>query len=119
MILHHLHDLPVVVGANDLSHGSDCEDLAWLGKGHGARKGDHLVHHEFSTHTPYLARHCRRNLVGSLLRGMPTVVDELVDVRVREPDSDTKRKRQRLGRFRPLTWRNMLRPMSFSGLYCV
>ena len=24
---------------------------------------------------PYLARHCRRNIVGSLLRGMPKVVD--------------------------------------------
>jgi hypothetical protein len=28
-----------------------------------------------STHTPYLARHCRQNLVGSLPRGMPKVVD--------------------------------------------
>jgi hypothetical protein len=25
-------------------------------------------------HTPYLARHCRRNMVGSLSRGMPKVV---------------------------------------------
>jgi hypothetical protein len=28
-----------------------------------------------STHTPYLARHCRQNLVDSLPRGMPKVVD--------------------------------------------
>ena len=119
MSLHRLHDLPVAVGANDLGHGSDREDLAWLGKGHGAQKGDHLVRHEFSTYTPYLARHYRRNLVDSLPRGMPIVVDESVEVRVREPDSDTERKRQRLGRFRPPTWRNTLRPMSFGELYCV
>jgi hypothetical protein len=30
---------------------------------------------ESSTHTPYLARHCRWNMVGSLPRGMPKVVD--------------------------------------------
>ena len=42
----------------------------------------HLVHHGISTHTPYLARHCRRNLVGSLPRGLPTVVDESVEMRV-------------------------------------
>jgi hypothetical protein len=47
-------------------------------------------------HTPCLARHCRRNLVGSLLRGMPMVVDESVEVH-----DDTERKRQQLGRFRP------------------
>ena len=33
-----------------------------------------------STHTPYLMRHCRRNLIGSLTRGVPTVVDESVEV---------------------------------------
>ena len=37
---------------------------------------------------------CRQNLVGSLPKGMPTVVDELVEVRVRELDGDTERKRQ-------------------------
>jgi hypothetical protein len=26
------------------------------------------------THTPYLARHCRRNLIGNLPRSMPKVV---------------------------------------------
>ena len=31
MILHRLHDLPVVVGADDPGHGSDHEDLARLG----------------------------------------------------------------------------------------
>ena len=89
MSLHRLHDLPVAVGANDLGHGSDRKDLAQLGKGHRAQKGDHLVRHEFSTHTPYLARHCRRNMIGSLPRGMPTVVDESVEVRVNEPDGGT------------------------------
>ena len=93
VILHHLHDLPVAIEGDDPGHGSDCEDLAQLGKDHGARKGDHLVHHEFSTHTPYLARHCRQNLVGSLPRDMSIIVDELVEVRVREPDSDTERKK--------------------------
>ena len=32
---------------------------------------------------------------------MPMVVDELVEVRVREPDGDTECERQRLDRFRP------------------
>ena len=64
-------------------------------------------------------RRCRRNTSGSLPRGMPTVVYESVEVHVREPDGDTERKRQRLDRFRPPTWRNTLRPVSFGGLYCV
>ena len=92
-----MHDPPVAIGADDLSHGSNREDLAWLKKGHGARKGNHLVGHEFSAHTPYLARHCQGNLVGSLPRGMATVVDESVEVRVREPDGDTERERQAFG----------------------
>ena len=95
MILHCLHDLPVAVGADDLGHGSDREDLAWLEGGHGSWEGDHLVRHGFSMHTPYLAHHCRRNLAGSLPRGMTIVVDESVEVRVRELDGDTERKRQR------------------------
>ena len=40
----------------------------------------HLVHHGINTHTPYLAHHYRRNLVSSLPRGIPTVVDESVKV---------------------------------------
>ena len=36
VILHCLHDLPVAIGADDLGHGSDHEDLAWLEKFHGA-----------------------------------------------------------------------------------
>ena len=101
MILRCLHDPPVAVTADDPSHESDREDPAHLRKGHGARKGNHLVGHEFSTHTPYLARYCRRNLIGSLPRGMPTVVDESVEVRVRKPYGDTERKRERLDRFGP------------------
>ena len=84
MILHRLHDLHVAIEVDDLGHGSDHEDLAQLGKGHGAQEGGHLVRHEFNMHTPYLARHYRRNLVDSVPRGMPTVVDELVEVHVRE-----------------------------------
>ena len=43
---------------------------------HGREVGDdgHLVRRESYTHTPYLARHCRRKLVGSLPWGIPTVV---------------------------------------------
>ena len=58
-------------------------------------------------------------MVSSLPRGMPMVVDESVKVCVRELDGGTERKRQRLGRFRSPTWRNTLRPVSFSELYCV
>ena len=43
--------------------------------GHGNRDDDHLVRLESCMHTPYLARHYRRKLVGSLPRGMPKVVD--------------------------------------------
>ena len=82
MILHRFHDLPVAVGANDPSNGTDREDLARLEKGHGARESNHLVGHGISTHTPYMARHYRRNMVGSLPRGMPMVVDESVEVSV-------------------------------------
>jgi hypothetical protein len=42
--------------------------------GRGIRDDDHLAHLGSCTHTPYLARHCQRNLVGSLPRGMPKVV---------------------------------------------
>ena len=119
MILHRLHVLPIAVEADDPGHGSDREDLAWCGKGHGARKGDHLVRHEFSTHTPYLARHYRRNTSGSLPRGMPMIVDESVEVHVRESDGDTEHKRQRLDMFRPPTWHNTLRHVSFGELYCI
>jgi hypothetical protein len=38
-------------------------------------KKSHLARPGVCTHTPYLARHCRQNLVGSLPRGMPKVVD--------------------------------------------
>jgi hypothetical protein len=37
----------------------------------------------------------------AVYRGVPTVVDESVEVRVRELDGDIERKRQRLGRFGP------------------
>ena len=55
---------------------------------------------------------CRRNLVDSPPKGMPMVVDESVEVRVRKPDGDTERKRQRLDRFGPSAWRNTLRHVS-------
>ena len=42
----------------------------------------HLVRHGISTHTPYLACHYQQNLVGSLPRGIPMVVDESVESRV-------------------------------------
>jgi hypothetical protein len=43
--------------------------------GRGSRDDDHLVRLRSRTHTPYLACHCRRKLVGSLPRGMPKIVD--------------------------------------------
>jgi hypothetical protein len=43
--------------------------------GLGVGGDDHLTRLKSSTHTPYLAGHCRQNLVGSLPRGMPKVVD--------------------------------------------
>ena len=52
--------------------------------------------HAISTDTPYLGRHCQRNTSSSLPRGMPTVVDESVEVCVRDLDGDTECKRQRL-----------------------
>ena len=44
----------------------------------------HHVRHEISMHTLYLARHYRRNLVGSLPRSTPTFLDESVEVRIME-----------------------------------
>jgi hypothetical protein len=40
------------------------------------------------------------------------VVDESVEVHVKEPNGDTKHKRQQLDRFRPSARRNTLRPVS-------
>ena len=42
----------------------------------------HLIHHGINTLMPHGGHHCRRNLVGSLPRGIPTVVDESVEVHV-------------------------------------
>ena len=63
-----------VVGASGLGDLADGEREA-VRHSHGTGDEDHLVRLESSTHTPYLARHCRRNMVGSLPRGMPKVVD--------------------------------------------
>ena len=76
VILHHLHNFLDAVGVDDPGDRSDCEILTWLEKDHGAWEVDHLARHGISTHTPYLARHYRQNLVGSLPRGIPTVVDD-------------------------------------------
>jgi len=54
----------------DLAAG-ECEAFR---HGRGSWNDDHLVRRESCTHTPYLARHCRRKLVGSLPWGIPTVV---------------------------------------------
>ena len=51
-------------------------------------------------------------MFDSLPRGIPTVVDESVEVRMRELDGDTEHKRQRLDRFGPLAQRNTLRAVS-------
>ena len=63
-----------VVGASGLGDLTDGEHEA-VRRSHGTRDDDHLVCLESSTHTPYLACHYRRNMVDSLPRGMPKVVD--------------------------------------------
>jgi len=42
--------------------------------GHGIWNDNHLVRRESYTHTPYLERHCRRKLVGSLPWDIPMIV---------------------------------------------
>ena len=54
--------------------------------------GFHLARHGIKC-TPLPC--CRQNTFGSLPRGMPTVVDESMEVRVRELEGDTERKRHR------------------------
>ena len=63
-----------VVGASGPGDLADGEREA-VRRSHGAGGDDRLVCLESSTHTPYLARHCRRNMVSSLPSGMPKVVD--------------------------------------------
>ena len=63
-----------VVEASGLGDLADGEREA-VRRSHGTRDDDHLVRLESSTHTPYLARHCRQNMVGNLPWGMPKVVD--------------------------------------------
>ena len=58
-------------GPGDLADG----EREAVRRSHGTRDDDQLVRLESSMHTPYLARHCRRNMVGNLPRGMPKVVD--------------------------------------------
>ena len=67
------------------SHGRDAVDASGPGNladgeceafYHSSRSGDDdLVCLESCTHTPYLARHCRWKLVGSLPWGIPMIVD--------------------------------------------
>jgi hypothetical protein len=73
--LHLLHGCDdEVVGAGGPGDLADREREARR-RGHGVGEDDHLTRLKSSTHTPYLVCHCRQNLVGSLLRGMPKVVD--------------------------------------------
>ena len=82
-----------VVGASgpgDLANG----EREAVRHSHGAGDDDHLVCLESSTHTPYLARHCRRNMVGSLPRGMPKVVDyRQTDAQAPKQDGDARQTR--------------------------
>jgi len=59
-----------------VSHPCDLADgeREAFSHGSGSRDDDHLVRLESCTHTPYLARHYRRKLVGSLPWGIPVVV---------------------------------------------
>ena len=61
------------VGASRPRDLSDGEREAFS-HGGGSGDDDHLVRLENCAHTPYLARHYRRKLVGSLPWGIPTVV---------------------------------------------
>ena len=63
-----------VVRASGLGDLTDGEREA-VRRSHGTGDDDHLVRLESIMHTPYLACHCRRNMVSSLPRGMPKVVD--------------------------------------------
>ena len=63
-----------VIGASGLGDPADGEREA-VRRSHGTGDDDHLVRLESSTHTPYLACHYRRNMVGSLPRRMPKIVD--------------------------------------------
>ena len=60
---------------------------------------------------------CRWNMVGSLLRGMPMVVDESVEVRVIGTGWWHKRRDNDLDRFRLSDRRNTLRPVPL--VYCI
>ena len=59
-----------------MSHPSDLFDgeREAFSDGSGSRDDDHLVRLENYEHTPYLARHYRPKLVGSLPWGIPMVV---------------------------------------------
>ena len=60
----------VMSGTSDLADG-ECEAFS---HDRGSWNDDHLIRWESCTHTPYVARHCRRKLVGRLPWGIPTVV---------------------------------------------
>jgi len=52
-----------------------CDGDESVRHGHEDGDDDHLARLGSCTHGPYLPRHCRRKLVGSLPWGIPTVVD--------------------------------------------
>jgi len=60
----------IVSRPSDLADG----ERETFGHSGGSWDDDHLVRLESCTHTPYVARHCRQKLVGSLPWGIPTVV---------------------------------------------
>ena len=62
---------PPACRPGDLANG----EHETFGHASGSSDDDHLVRLGSCTHTPYLARHCRRKQVGSLSWGIPTVVD--------------------------------------------
>ena len=77
-------------GPSDLADG----EREAVGRSHGAGDDDHLVCLESSTHTPYVAHHCRRNMVDSLPRGMPKVVDyRQIDAQAPKQDGDARQTR--------------------------
>lgn len=67
----HGHEAIGIDGPGDLAN----DERETARHGRKVEDDDHLVRPRSCMHAPYLTRHCRRNMVGSLPRGMPEVVD--------------------------------------------
>jgi hypothetical protein len=73
----------------------------------------HLARHGICTHNLYLARHCRWNMVGSPPRGIPTMVDWSVEVRVIKNQIVTETQDRRFIQVQAPAWCKTLRPVLY------